>query len=132
MSSSSTATLNTHLKPLCSRDNNVMKYEAHRSRLNAGDEASFHCGFGGCSVRYNTNSGYFMLISMPEHANPVAEPGVNTLQCPKHHLWLYRRYIDAEAGVLWGCGVEGCDYGYNAATKGDRVCFPSVLLSCHQ
>jgi hypothetical protein len=48
----------------------------------------------------------------------VAEPGVNTLKCPKHHHWLYRREnIEAKPGVRWGCGVEGCNYGYDANTK---------------
>jgi len=61
-----------------------------------------------------------MLIGMPGHANPVDEPGVNTVRCPRHDHWLYRRQkIDAERGVRWSCGVEGCDYGYDANTKGD-------------
>jgi hypothetical protein len=60
-----------------------------------------------------------MLIGMPDHANAVDEPGVNTVKCPIHGRWLYRREnIEAEPGVRWFCGVEGCDYGYNANTKG--------------
>jgi len=63
-----------------------------------------------------------MLIGMPDHANAVDEPGVNTVKCPIHGRWLYRREnIEAEPGVRWFCGVEGCDYGYNANTKGDWV-----------
>ena len=112
--------LSRHLKPLCPRDNHQMKYRAGRSTSNAEDQPSFHCGFEGCSVRYNANDGYYMLIGMPDHANTVDEPGVNTLKCPRHDTWLYRRLkIDSIAGVLWCCGVEGCDYSYDANTKVD-------------
>ena len=114
--------LSSHLKPLCSRDNHVMKYEFRGFRSNAENQASYHCGFEGCSVRYNSTDGYYTLIGMPNHANPVDEPGVNTVKCPNHDHWLYRREnIDAESGVGWWCGVEGCNYGYNANTKGDWV-----------
>ena len=61
-------------------------------------------------------------FGMPNHANPVDEPGVNTVKCPRHNHWLYRRQkIDADPGVDWCCGVEGCDYGYHVDTKGDPV-----------
>lgn len=114
--------LSRHLKPLCSRDNHVMKYQSGGSRSNTGDRASYHCGFVGCSVRYNSTDGYYMLIGMPGHANAVDEPGVNTARCPIHGRWLYRREsIDAEPGARWSCGIEGCDYGYDANTKGDWV-----------
>ena len=114
--------LNSHLRPLCSRDNHVMKYEPHGFRSDAENQASYHCGFEGCSVRYDPTDGYYMLIGMPDHANPVDEPGVNTLTCPRHAHWLYRRLdIGAEMGVRWCCGVEGCDYDHNAGTKGDWV-----------
>ena len=114
--------MSSHLKPLCSRDNHVMKYEAGRSRANTGIQSSYHCGYLGCSVRYNSSTGYYMLMGMSDHTYAVAEPGVNTLKCPKHVRWLYRREnIDAKPGVRWCCGVEGCDYGYDANTKGDWV-----------
>ena len=110
--------LNGHLKPLCTRDNHVMKYEAGSSRANGSDQASYHCGFEGCSVRYDATDGYYMLIGMPDHANPVDEPGVNTAKCPRHGRWLYRRKnIGRAKGVDWCCGVEGCDYRYDANTK---------------
>ena len=122
MKITSVAVLSSHLKPLCPRDNHLMKYKARRSRQNADDQPSYHCGFEGCSVRYNANNGYYMLIGMPDYANPVDEPGVNTLKCPRHDHWLYRREnVDAEPGVRWFCGIEGCDYGQNANTKGDWV-----------
>ena len=114
--------LSGHLRPLCSRDNHVMTYESGAGRSNARHPASYHCGFEGCSVRYSPTDGYYMLIGMPNHANSVDEPGVNTLKCPRHGHWLYRRLnIDGEPGVRWRCGVEGCDYGHNASTKGDWV-----------
>ena len=114
--------LSSSLKPLCPRENHVMKYESSHSRSNSGDEASYHCGFEGCSVRFDATDGYYMLVGMPDHANAVDEPGVNTVKCPIHGRWLYRREnIEAEPGVRWFCGVEGCDYGYNANTKGDWV-----------
>jgi hypothetical protein len=114
--------LSSHLRPLCSRDNHVMKYESGGSRSNTGSQASYHCGSVGCSVRYNSTDGYYMLIGMPDHANAVDEPGVNTVKCPIHGRWLYRREnIKAEPGVRWFCAVEGCDYGYNANTKGHWV-----------
>jgi hypothetical protein len=75
--------LSTHLKPLCSRDNHVMKYESRGSWSNAENQASYHCGFEGCSVRYSSTDGYYMLIGMPNHANPLDEPGVNTAKCPR-------------------------------------------------
>ena len=122
MKISSVDILNSHLKPLCSRDNRVMKYESRGSRSNPGDHASYHCGFEGCSVRFDATDGYYMLVGMPDHANPVDEPGVNTAKCPRHDHWLYRRKnIDLESGIGWCCGVEGCDYGYKANTSSDRV-----------
>jgi hypothetical protein len=122
MKTSSANILDSHLKPLCSRDNHVMKYEAAGSRSNSGSQPSYHCGFEGCSVRYDANDGYYMLIGMPDHANQVDEPGVNTTKCPRHEHWLCRRKsIDFESGVGWFCSVEGCDYRYNANTKGDWV-----------
>jgi len=58
--------------------------------------------------------------------NPTAEliqPGVNTLKCPRHKHWLYRREnVDAKPGARWCRGVEGCDYGYDASTE----CAPST------
>lgn len=114
--------LSSHLKPLCPRDNHVMKYESGGSRASTRDHASYHCGYVGCSLRYDATDGYYTLMGTPDHTYSVDEPGVNTVKCPKHGHWLYRRVdIDAEAGVRWCCGVKGCDYGYDAKTKGDWV-----------
>ena len=64
-----------------------------------------------------------MLVGMPGHAYAVDEPGVNTMKCPIHGRWLYRRRnIDAEpARVRRFCGVEDCHYGYIANTNNDGV-----------
>ena len=114
--------LSRHLKPLCSRDNHVMKYESAGSKANTGDRASYHCGVTGCSVRYSSTDGYYMLIGMPDHASAVDEPGVNTVRCPIDSSWLYRRDdLEAEADDRWLCGVEGCDYRYSENRKADRV-----------
>jgi hypothetical protein len=48
--------LSSNLRPLYPRENHVMKYESGHSRSNSGDEASYHCGFEGCSVRYDASS----------------------------------------------------------------------------
>jgi len=99
------------LKPLCSRDNHVMKFEFGCSRANTGHQSSYHCGYVGCSVRYNSTHGYYMLMGMPGHTYAVDEPGVNTVKCPIHGRWLDRRQnMDAERGVQqWSCAVEGCE-----------------------
>jgi len=118
MTITSADVMSNHLKPLCSRDNHVMKYGG--SRANTVNQSSYHCGFVGCSVRYNSTDGYYMLMGMPDHTYAVDEPGVNTVKCPTHGRWLYRRKnIDAEPDVRWCCGVDGCDFGYDASTKGD-------------
>src|SRR5260370_22242346 len=118
MMMSSENVLNRQLKPRCSRDNHVMKYESGGSRANTGHPLSYHCGSVGCSVRYNSTDEYYMLIGMPGHAYAVDEPGVNTVKCPIHGRWLYRqKNIDAEPRVRWVCGVEGCRYGYLATQK---------------
>ena len=124
--------LGRHLRPLCSRDNHAMKYESiGSSSNNAGNQAAYHCGFMGCSVRYNLVDGYYMLIGMPDHANPVDEPGVNTRTCPRHGCWLYRREnVTAKPGALWCCGVEGCDFGYDAKHKG-RLGQDLVMVFVH-
>jgi hypothetical protein len=99
---SSENVLSRQLKPLCSRDNQAMKYESGGSRANTGHEASYHCGSVGCSVRYNSTDGYYMLIGMPGHAYAVDEPGVNTVKCPIHGRWLYRQKILTRNRVFGG------------------------------
>ena len=98
--------LSSHLRPLCSQDNHVMKYESRGIRSNAENQASCHCGFEGCSVRYDPTDGYYMLIGMPNHANPVDEPGVNALRCPRHAHWLYPERISMPDRLLVGVAVS--------------------------
>src|SRR5260370_11972342 len=93
MMNSSVDVLSSQLKPLCSRDNHLMKYESGRSRANTGNQASYHCGSGGCSVRYNSTDGYYMLFGMPNHTYSFEDPGINTVSCSKHNHWLYPQYI---------------------------------------
>src|SRR5438270_11666595 len=91
---------------MIARDNHVMRYESRGSRSNAGHQASCHCGFEGCSVRYDPTDGYYMLIGMPNHANPVDEPGVNALRCPRHAHWLCAARISMPDRLLVGAPVS--------------------------
>jgi hypothetical protein len=114
--------LNTHLQPLCPRDDHAMKFESAGSRANTGLQASYHCGSGGCCVRYNSLEGYFTLMGSSGQTYTVEEPGVNTMECPVHGHWLYRqKNSDTEAGVRWRCGILGCDYSQESKTKGAWV-----------
>jgi hypothetical protein len=114
--------LDAKLEPLCSRDNKIMRYEASGLPSGTDNRPSYHCGYEGCSVRYDLLNGYFTLIGMPEQINPVEEPGVNTLKCEKHEVWLYRRRDQAnEWGDEWCCGVEECKFCVLTGTKGNWV-----------
>lgn len=75
--------------------------------------ATYHCGYNGCSVRYAPEHGYFTVLKAPDLLVLVEEPAVNTLQCPIHNTWLYRR-TNRVASDLNGaaCGCQGCDYGH--------------------
>lgn len=116
----STVVLGSHLKPLCSRDDHIMNYEQHGSRANTGNRDSYHCASRGCSVRYNSIDGYFTLMGLTGQTYTISEPCVNTVECPAHGSWLYRqRNPGDEKGVQWNCGVEGCNYVYQAGTKGE-------------
>ena len=122
MAVSSVDVLSRELKPLCQRDNHPLKYESGRSRSNPEHQSSYHCGFEGCSVRYDPTDGYYTLLGVDEQVYRLEEPGVNTLKCPVHNCWLYRQQdLNTEAGVRWCCGIEHCHYCFNAPTKGDWV-----------
>lgn len=106
-------TLSTTLKPLCPRDNQVMRYDA--KGIHWKDESgesqsipSYHCGHVGCSVRYTHEQGYFTVVKTPEQPYFVEEPGTNLLQCPQHNSWLYRCRDEKEDRLIWRCGVEDC------------------------
>ena len=116
----SAVVLGSHLKPLCSRDDHVMNYEVHGSRGNTGSYDSYRCTSRRCSVRYNSIDGYFTLMGMMGQTYTISEPGVNTVECPTHGSWLYRQNnADHEKGVQWNCGVDGCNFSYEAGTKGE-------------
>jgi len=115
-----TDVLNKAIKPLCPRDNHAMRYESARLRLYPEHQATYHCGFEDCSVRYDPEDGYFTLVAVDGHVFRLEEPGVNTLKCPAHHAWLYRKE-DLNTGVRWSCGIEHCRYCFDAPTKGDWV-----------
>src|SRR5437879_12969057 len=102
MTIASADVLSSHLRPLCWRDNHVMKSEPGRSWSNAENQASYHCGFEGYSVRYDSTDGYYMLIGMPPSRDTTT-----------------------------GCGIEGCDYGYDARTKGDWVSDLGEVIRSH-
>jgi hypothetical protein len=72
--------------------------------------ATYHCGFERCTVRYAPEHGYFTIVKAPDLPVFVEEPAVNTLQCPVHNTWLYRRSKSDGAGFEWGCGCDGCEY----------------------
>ena len=122
MSAIIAALLNPHIKPLCPRDNHVMKFEGSHSRRNYEHQAAYHCGYDGSSVRYDTEAGYYTILCMDDNVYRLEEPGVNTLKCPIHAGWLYRQANgEPEPGARWHCGVEGCEYSFDARTKGDWV-----------
>jgi hypothetical protein len=72
--------------------------------------ACYHCGFMGCSVRYAPEHGYFTVVNAPDLPVFIEEPAVNTLQCPAHATWLYRRVQPHSETFEWGCATGGCDY----------------------
>lgn len=64
MTLASAETLGRHLRPLCSRDNHAMKYESSGSSSNNGDnEASYHCRYMSCGVRYNLTLAFFGIVA---------------------------------------------------------------------
>jgi hypothetical protein len=103
--------LGRRLEPVCPRDHKIMRYEASGLPSGTDNRPSYHCGYEGCRVRYDLGNGYFTLIGMPDQINSAEEPGVNTLKCEEHGVWLYRRKDQAkEWRDEWCCGVEGCQF----------------------
>jgi hypothetical protein len=128
--------INKLISPLCSRDDHLMKFEPdsihwreqtdQKSSADALEFAattqpfeyqdtehavgSYYCGYRGCSVRYTPEQGYFTVVEVPEQPYFVDEPGTNTLACPIHNAWLYRRRRAHGEGFEWACGVDGCAY----------------------
>ena len=110
--------LSSKLSPLCPRDEHRMNYEAEGIHWRPvpdenREEAlpSYHCGYAGCSVRYDLLNGYFSVVNTPDQPFFIEEPGVNILQCPRHGTWLYRSASNnGDSGTTWRCGVEDCGY----------------------
>lgn len=113
------------LKPLCPRDDHVMHFEAEGISWNElpSDKspqtiASYHCGFEGCSVRFDNESGYFSVVFTPDQPYFIEEPGINLLRCPEHHTWLYRcASTNSDERYQWHCGVDGCQYVHAQKTS---------------
>jgi len=107
--------LSRSLKPVCPRDVHEMRYEErgiHWKEIEEKDScvASYHCGYFGCSIRYNNEEGYFTVVDTPDIATYVEEPGVNQLLCARHHTWMcYVKSDGTKTGFMWRCGVDGCD-----------------------
>jgi hypothetical protein len=114
-------TLSHKLEPICPRDDHRMRYEAKGISWKVTPEdkspqvmPSYHCGFEGCSVRYDLQSGYFTVVHTPDQPFFIEEPGVNLLRCPNHGTWLYRKEQEEHENgsrYTWRCAVDGCDYG---------------------
>jgi hypothetical protein len=71
---------------------------------------TYHCGYNGCSVRYAPEHGSFTVVKAADLPVFVEELTVNTLQCPIHNTWLYRRTRSGGVGFEWRSGCQGCDY----------------------
>ena len=107
--------LSDSIEPLCPRDSRIMRYDANGIDLSAEGESRatphYRCGYQGCTMCYAPPEGYFTIIEAPDVTQPIEEPGVNLLQCPRHGGWLYRAIGDnPEEKLVWRCGVEECDY----------------------
>lgn len=109
--------LSKTLRPICPRDRHPMRYEVEGIPWKPATEdqiqtmASYHCNFGGCSVRYDHMNGYFTVVNASERPFLVEEPGANPLQCARHGTWLCRCENEGSgSGFEWRCGVDGCDY----------------------
>ncbi len=103
------------LQPLCPRDDHPMHFEAKgiswKDHGSTEILPSYHCGFTGCSVRYDLLDGYFTVVHTPELPFFIEEPGVNVLRCPEHGTWLYRAESDrTDSRYVWRCGVDSCNY----------------------
>jgi hypothetical protein len=107
----------TKAKPLCPRDNAVMRYRSttNPAKMLGGTpdlDMDYECQWNGCSMRFNMREGYFTVVGALDHYHPVEEPGANLFQCPRHGTWLYRCENERETDerFLWRCAAEGCDY----------------------
>jgi hypothetical protein len=107
--------LSDALQPLCPRDDHPMRFESKGIAWKAlpSDKEletlpSYHCNLEGCSVRYDSANGYYMVVLTPDQPFFVEEPGVNLRRCPHHGTWLYR--AQGQEGLVWRCGVAECHH----------------------
>ncbi len=107
----------TTLKPLCPRDDHLMRYEVKGIRWREEHEShvrtapSYHCGYFGCSVRYDEDHGYFSVINILERPYFLEEPGVNLWKCPEHGVWMYRKPpAEKDRRPVWRCANSQCQY----------------------
>ena len=54
---------------------------------------------------YAPSDGYFTIIETPDVPQPIGEPDVNLLQCPRHGGWLYRGKAENQEERLTGDAV---------------------------
>ena len=108
--------MSRELKPSCTRDNHVMRYE--EKGIQWSDQLgelqvlpSYHCSYLGCSVRYTPAQGYFTVVRVPDEPYFIEEPGTNSLRCPKHGTWLFREQIRHE--FIWRCAIENCKFAHS-------------------
>ena len=109
--------LSDAIHPLCPRDSRLMRYDKKGFESHVEDELltlpCYRCDHQDCSLRYTPLDGYFTVIMMPDLGQPVEEPGINLLQCPRHEAWLYRCSAENSGeGLVWKCGVADCDYAH--------------------
>jgi hypothetical protein len=107
--------LSDSVEPLCPRDGRVMRCDAEGTELSVESESRatpyYRCGYQACIVCYTPSEGYFTIVDPPDIAQPIEEPCVNLLQCPRHGDWLYRGIAEnQEERLVWRCGMKGCDY----------------------
>jgi hypothetical protein len=101
--------LSDSIEPLCPRDSRAMRCDADENDSRA--TPYYRCGYQGCTVGYAPSEEYFTIDGAPDVAQPIEEPGVNLLQCPRHGGWLYRGIAEnQEERLVWRCAVKGCDY----------------------
>jgi len=68
--------LDAKLEPLCPRHNNkIMRYKASGLPSGTDNRPSYHCGYEGCSVRYDLVNGYFMSAAAKKWSTLAAECG---------------------------------------------------------
>jgi hypothetical protein len=58
-----------------------------------------------------------VLLGVEHRGWRASNSGTQTIRLIFDEPQNHRENIEAKPGVRWCCGVEGCDYGYDANTK---------------